>query len=143
MIISGKIPKQYKNAMKFFASKIFTPQLNKHIEVHVCFRKVMPDYHGIVTVEDYNVLGTPRNFLIDIRKTDNSEEILKTLAHELIHVRQYARCELNEEMNIWQGRHINSDEIPYHEQPWEIEAETTAIELYNEFVKKENYYGNV
>lgn len=133
MIIYGKVNKKYKEALNFFASCLFTPQMNRHLEVTVCFKKNMGDHHGMVSVEDYNVIGSPRHFLIEIRKDDKEEEIIKTLAHEMVHVRQYVRSELNEEMTYWRGRKVNSDEIPYSEQPWEIEAEQQGQELYRKF----------
>jgi len=36
-------------------------------------------------------------------------------------------------MTMWRGRRVDSDEIPYFEQPWEIEAEAKAIELYERY----------
>lgn len=134
MIIHGKLKKQYWQALEYYASVLFTPQLNKHIEVRVSFRKLSDDYHGHVIVDDYNVLGTPRSFVIEVNKNDTNEEILKTLAHEMIHVKQYARCELNEEMSVWRGRKVNSDAIPYNEQPWEQEAMQREQELYESFL---------
>jgi hypothetical protein len=133
MIIYGKVNKKYKEALNFFASCLFTPQMKRNIEVTVCFRKNMGDHHGMVSVEDYNVIGSPRHFLIEIRKEDDQEEVIKTLAHEMVHVRQYVRNELNEEMTYWRGRRVNSDEIPYSEQPWEIEAEEIGNELFRKF----------
>jgi len=41
---------------------------------------------------------------------------------------------LNEEMSVWHGKKVNADKIPYEEQPWEIEAETVGIILYESFI---------
>jgi hypothetical protein len=134
MIIHGKLKKQYRQALEYYASVLFTPQMKKHIEVRVSFRKLTNDYHGHVFVDDYNVLGMPRSFIIEVNKNDTNEEILKTLAHEMIHVKQYARSELNEEMSVWRGRKVNSDAIPYDEQPWEQEAKQREQELCDSFL---------
>ena len=80
MVIQGKLKKQYLRAMKFFAEKLFTHQMARHIEVRVIFRKNMGEYQGMISVEDYNVLGQPRSFLIEVNKKDTEEEIIKTLA---------------------------------------------------------------
>jgi hypothetical protein len=58
-----------------------------------------------------------------------------TLAHEMVHVRQYAKMELNEEMNRWHGEYVNTDLIPYHEQPWEIEAYDLGDRLFKQYQK--------
>jgi hypothetical protein len=51
-------------------------------------------------------------------------------------VRQYARNELNDEMNTWKGRKIDSDSIPYDDQPWEVEAIKLGDELYELYANK-------
>lgn len=134
MIINGKLKPYYRQALEYFATKLFTPQMKRHIEVNVVFRKNLGALHGIVTVEDYNVLGCPREFTIEVARDDPKEEILKTLAHEMVHVRQYARNELNETMTLWRGRRVNSDELPYREQPWEVEAFELGDRLAEEYM---------
>lgn len=133
MIITGKVPKKHLAAIKFYAKNLFTPQKRRHLFLHVKYRRKKSYEHGNVGVDDYNVLGMPIGFVIEIYQ-DNEEEMLKTLAHEMVHVLQYARGELNEEMTYWRGRKVNSDAIPYHEQPWEIEAESKGIKLYKCFL---------
>jgi hypothetical protein len=135
MIVHGKVPKKHLKALDFFASKLITHQKRKHIEITVKYRKVI-DELGTVYVDDYNVLGMPISFVIEVRQNDSEEEKLKTLAHEMVHVRQYIRGELNEEMSVWRGGKVDSDEIPYAEQPWEIEAESIAHKLYDEYISK-------
>lgn len=141
MIISGKLKKRYRQALNFYASKVFTPQLSKHVEVRVRFRDLGKHLNGHVIVEDYNVAGYPRTFIIEVNRNDPEDEILKTLAHELIHCRQYAKQELNEEMSVWRGERIDADELPYDEQPWEIEAEMTGLLLYEYFIDTERLNG--
>lgn len=135
MIVTGKINKNLREAIGFFASNLFTPQMSRHVEVRVS-QKDLGTWHGFATIEDYNSLGQPRSFVIEIHKNDCEEEKLKTLAHELVHVRQYVRNELNDEMNTWKGRKINSDDIPYDDQPWEIEANELGNKLYELYSNK-------
>ena len=137
MVINGKLNKRQIRALEYYASNLFTPQLQKHIEITVKFVKLTDYHHGLVTVDDYNVLGSPRSFIIEINRSDNAETKLISLAHELVHVKQYARNELNEEMSYWRGKYVNSDTIPYEQQPWEIEAESRGKELYAQFLAKE------
>ena len=123
--------------MNFFAKKLFTPQMLPHIEVSVIFTKNLEcDLTGEVGVEDYNVLGAPREFTILVKRGMDDEETLKTLSHELVHVRQYARQELNEECTRWRGRRVNSEEVSYYDLPWEQEAFTIGDQLYEEFINE-------
>ena len=135
MIVTGKIPKRHLKAIHYFAEQLFTPQKRRHLYLHIKYRKKL-DYLGLVTVDDYNVLGTPCEFTIEVLK-NTEEEMLKTLAHELTHCRQYSRNELNETMTLWRGRKVNSDAIPYYEQPWEQEAMQQELELYESFLATE------
>jgi hypothetical protein len=135
MIITGKVNKNLREAIEFFASNLFTPQMKRHIEIRVRKRD-LGTWHGFVSIEDYNVLNQPRSFVIELHKGDNEAEQLKTLAHEFVHVRQYARNELNDEMNTWKGRYVDSDAIDYNDQPWEIEANKLGNELYELYTNK-------
>ena len=132
MQIYGKINFDKREALHSYASRLFTHQLSRHIEVRVSQKK-LGKIHGQVGIEDYNVLGQPRSFEIEIRASDSLEEKLLTLAHEMVHVRQYCRGQLNEQGNRWYGRKFDSDEIPYNELPWEIEAEELSNQLYRDY----------
>ena len=135
MVITGKIPKRLREAVDFFATELFTPQMKRHVEIRVRQRD-LGTWHGFASIEDYNSLGQPRSFVIELHKNDCEAEKLKTLAHELVHVRQYVRNELNDEMNTWKGRKIDSDSIPYDDQPWEVEGNELGELLYERYTNK-------
>ena len=74
-------------------------------------------------------------------------ELLSTLAHELVHVVQFATGRLkNEENWIWDGMdygenpYQNDAELDSANLPWEYEAHTKEIVLAKKFVKQ--YYSN-
>ena len=133
MIVYGQITKTYLEALDFFASRLITPQKKKHIEIIIKYRRSIKEL-GTVYIDDYNVLGMPNSFVIELKNSLNEETKLKTLAHEMVHIKQYIRGELNEQMSIWKGQTVDSEKISYADQPWEIEAESTAIKLYNEYI---------
>jgi hypothetical protein len=135
MMITGKMNKNLREAIEFFASNLFTPQMKRHIEIRIR-QKDLGTWHGFVIIEDYNVLNQPRSFIIELHKNDSETEKLKTLAHEMIHVKQYVRNELNDEMSMWKGRKVNSDAMNYDDQPWEIEANQLGDKLYELYTNK-------
>ena len=51
------------------------------------------------------------------------ERLIITLAHEMVHVKQYARGQIKPsrscKTHYWMGQHIRKN---YYDQPWEIEA---------------------
>lgn len=133
MVISGSLLKKEEKAILFFAERLFGRSMMRNLGIRI--RKVKDfDVFGLVSVEDYNASGKPRDFLIEVKRGLNDEDFLMTIAHELVHVRQYVRGDLNEEMSYWRGASVKASEIPYAEQPWEIEAEEVAEELYKEYI---------
>jgi hypothetical protein len=134
MIVKGKVTKTQLLAIDFFADALLTNQLKKHIIIHVKFRKNL-DALGLTDVEDYNKSGKPREFVLDINRNQSEEEIIHTLAHEMVHVRQYAYGELNEEATYWCGETCARD-LEYHQQPWEIEAHDVGDIIFNDYMEQ-------
>ena len=65
-----------------------------------------------------------RNFIIDVALYSNWMSIL---AHEFVHVKQFARGELNEQLTRWKKRNFSNAE--YWDQPWEKEARRLQSKL--------------
>lgn len=74
--------------------------------------------------------------LVDSRL--NYKDLVETIAHEMVHVRQMARGTLKTAVSrgrthqIWRGKKMG--EIAYHRRPWEIEAFQLERLLVNNFV---------
>lgn len=62
---------------------------------------------------------------------------LKTLFHELVHVKQYINdeLELEQDFAMWKGRLYKSDETEYWDSPWEVEARKKEEKLYRKYRK--------
>ena len=58
---------------------------------------------------------------------------MSTLAHELVHVKQFARGELTENLQYWKGK--DHSETEYWDQPWEKEARRLQIQLMTKYMK--------
>ena len=128
-----------QRASQFYAEQLFPKQLLRHIVVSIKFNKHL-DAFGYTGVEKRNSKGKAREFLIELHPYITGKEILKTLAHEFVHVKQYVYEELNEEQMQWQGQSFDSDAVDYFELPWEIEAYGREAGLWNNFAKKESLW---
>ena len=128
-----------QRASQFYAEQLFPKQLLRHIVVSIKFNKHL-DAFGYTSVEKRNTKGAAREFLIELHPYISGKQILKTLAHEFVHVKQYVYEELNEEQTQWQGEPIDSDAVDYFEFPWEIEAYGREAGLWNNFAKKESLW---
>lgn len=76
--------------------------------------------------EDEEDPDRPRDFVITMTGRFEILRSLMIVAHEMVHVKQYARKELGycgrSGRSKWQGSLVNDDDISYWDLPWEIEA---------------------
>lgn len=90
--------------------------------------------------EDDNVL----DFEIRADASMNTLALLSAIAHEMVHVKQYATKELCDTrkptVSKWQGKKINWKKLDYYEQPWEIEAYGREVGLLENFVQSKKGY---
>jgi hypothetical protein len=123
----------------FFAEKLFSKQLSPNIYVVVKFDNKMAD-HGSCEVVEYNGKNKPREFLIYIKDGIGAPATFRTLAHELVHVKQYAYGHTNDTLTIWHKKVVDSDNLDYWYHPWEIEAYGLETSLVTKFAIKEKLW---
>lgn len=109
--------------------------------------KLMPRKAVEVNIEigDFDTFGLcgqidDYEYEIELKDT-NITQMLITLAHEMVHVKQYARNELRQlvrqPMYRWKKEYLPLD-TPYFDQPWEKEAYALEEQLYNEWSATRN-----
>lgn len=119
---------------------------------HFCAKKLFPRISNVyVSIDVFDMPGSsfgfctpapedrndrPRCFTIEINKSISIEHKLITLAHEFVHVKQYARGELftntQTRKTKWKGTYF--DQLPdYFEAPWELEAYEKEELLFNQW----------
>jgi hypothetical protein len=144
--ISGAMPIDMKNhfrdAVEFYANYLMSPQLVKNLNIHLKYKRELDDE----TVGECEVLSesmNARHFKITITPMSNNKMnrvmLFQTLAHEMIHVKQYATKQLkymsrSAEKIKWKGRYINEDKVKYEKLPWEKEAFLKESSLFSEYV---------
>jgi hypothetical protein len=129
MNIYGKLTSKQKSAINFFSDKLFTPQMKRNISIRISFSSTMDNY-GETEIDDYNLSGKPREFILNIKRNIDTEEIIRTIAHEMVHVKQYVYEQLNESMTMWSGQKVNDGQYGYFDSPWEIEAHEIGDKLF-------------
>jgi uncharacterized protein YjaZ len=133
MNINGKTNSKIRSAILYFADNLISKQLQKHITIKLSFIN-SADTYGEVEVTDYNSKGQPRDFTLFIDKNISEEEKIHTIAHELVHVKQYAYNELNEQMTLWRGKKVSEEQFEkYCDRPWEKEAYELGDKLYEQY----------
>lgn len=95
---------------------------------------------------DEDGVKNPRWFTITLRGKRGDDPLTRTLAHEMVHVKQYIRNELGKEMTVskgkgfsiatkWKGEYWTpaQHEDEYFDSPWEIEAYGREVGLYHKW----------
>ena len=92
------------------------------LDISILFKKIPAEENTIGTclMQDNN-----RTFEIEIQKGLSFDEIVKTVCHEMVHVKQYARNEMTDSAwkgkLRWRNRFIKKN-TSYSKLPWEREA---------------------
>lgn len=87
---------------------------------------------------------SPRDFEIEINKDLELRTMLETIAHEMVHVKQYARNELKQldaDTHRWMGDTVSDDDVEYWDLPWEVEAHGRETGLFVRWAEDNGYTG--
>jgi hypothetical protein len=122
MLLSvNKVPKKLGtdtlNKVLDFAEKYL--KLNPKLEIHIDFiktKKFLGQYEGI---DEHG-----ETHYIDISQNESQEDIIRSIFHELVHVRQTDDGDLSLDGNSWKGflYRTKEMEVEYDHLPWEKEA---------------------
>ena len=109
------------------------------LQIHIEFIELSENEFGYCNVED----DKNKSFLISINKDLTYEKTLIYIAHEMIHVKQYAKNELKDyvynDKIRFRKEIFDKNRISYWQSPWEKEARKNEKKLYMSFIKnKEN-----
>lgn len=129
-------------AAYFFKDRLM-PRM-KTLEIHI---NLNPHYEkkttdsGDCIWEDTN--RYPREFTINLDSHDD-DWMVQTLAHEMVHVKQWARGEMMDCYDCddgsptktkWKSKYVNIKTIEYEDWPWEKEALRIEKRLYDEWLQ--------
>jgi len=136
MIVSvkggSKSQKLHTKKMVEFCAKTLMPRMkNLDITVNLC----KPDGALGYCLE----LDSNREFEIEIDRGQSLRKLLETVAHEMVHVKQYARRELNANIDgCWMGKTVDPKKTNYWDLPWEIEAHGRETGLFVRYCEENN-----
>jgi len=127
-----------KEAIRFYGEELLGKRLSKNIEILLVFEKLPNIFNAMCNWQDDN--HKCRSFVIVVNKNLNKKTSLIALAHEMVHVKQYARGELKDYLRTekvkWKKRTFMLDKVEYWSSPWEKEAYKKDQILYEAFKKR-------
>ena len=114
-----------KRAAIFYAQELMKPKMLENIYLRIKFNGKIPVY-GYAEILEYNESRKAREFEIEINPNIGAADILKCLAHEMVHIKQFVRGHYKSEKSrngkykkFWLGEQVLAK---YEKQPWEVEA---------------------
>ena len=127
-VVGGsKTQKKYAISMAEYCCRMLMPKM-RTLEIEIKVKDFGKDenYGYAVPLDD----GIhPRYFEVEVNKNVRLRRFLETVAHEMVHVKQYARNELYEssakKQHRWHGKWLSNRSKhvkDYWDNPWEIEA---------------------
>jgi hypothetical protein len=129
--------KELKLACQFFCDHLLGKRLSKNIIINITLVDNLSSDRGgrmlgeCVPLYKYT---KSRVFQICLRAGQSRKQTILTLAHEVVHLKQFARGELNSGqypvMNF-RGSFYTEEESDYHLTPYEVEASIKEKELYD------------
>ena len=123
----------------WYADKLMGKRLMSGLEIDINLRKNLitkEDCEGTATWEDES--SRPKEFTIELDVTYSIRDALITLAHEMVHIKQWAKDEMYEYMNVaglvrFKGEKVHMEITDYWDYPWEIEAYGKQLGLFVRF----------
>lgn len=123
-----------KDAAWFWTNQLMPFMMDRNLSIRLCISKGYRDKNlamGAMCCVDRAI--RPTVVRIDIDADMSANLTLTTLAHELVHAKQYFTGELRELKPVyrngirhprtkWQGSFVDETRIDYYDLPWEIEA---------------------
>ena len=110
--------------------------INKYLPRHklvidIVHRSLMSDdCYGYLDASNYS---RPRTFTISLHSKMKQIDYVKTLLHELVHLRQWVEGSLILKSGRTYYKGMNVSDVKYYEQPHEIEAFKLQEELYIQY----------
>jgi hypothetical protein len=131
-----KAKQEYARSMVEFCIKKLMPRM-KTLDIVVKLKKLGSDADG------YCLRESSREYELEIDHTVGLRRMLETVAHEMVHVKQYARNEMSDtaiqtKFYKWKDTLV-PETTDYWDLPWEIEANGREVGL---FIRWAHHTGN-
>ena len=131
-----------KDASVFYCNLIMDRRIVKNLILDI---EVVDDYEFLGHCLPDDVGKNPRYFTIILKR--NGDNLYRTLAHEIVHLKQYAKNELSidDDGIYWydQPWKPKGKQHKYFDSPWELEAYGRDFGLYYRWMEYEESLKNV
>ena len=140
-----KVRKIVEQAAWYYAEKLMGKRLMAGLEININLKNNLLAKEGNEGSTIWEDTGyRSRDFTIELDTTVKIRNLLITLAHEMVQVKQWAKDEMYEYMNTmglvrFKGEKIHLELTDYRDYPWEIEAYGKQLGLFVRFCEHKGF----
>ena len=129
-----KIQRQIvEDAVKWSIKKLNLHRI-RTLELNFSLKKLKTLYGELEQLDDKR-----REFSVVLDKNVDTKDLIRTVIHEMVHIKQYIRKEMDSEIvgsrMRWKSKTYPYD-IKYDDMPWEKEANRLETKYGNEYLKE-------
>jgi len=147
--VSKRKIKYLEDLLNYTCEKFFTQRLRDKLEFNIIFKKNLLKKEGVLADciwEDQHY--RPREFTIRFEQDQPTRTLVNSMAHELVHVKQWAKGEMwqvqtKKRTHRYNSKEYNCAKMDYWEYPWEIEAHGRAIGIVNMWVRDRQFSAKI
>ena len=121
----SKKRKELAASLAEFCARKFMPRMSDSIYLKIDIIRNLLDKEGVHgDCEWMDTDYRPKEFTIRLNSGDPDQEFFETLAHEMVHLKQFAKDELKYKCDntTRYNKTVYPENISYWDMPWEIEA---------------------
>lgn len=128
-------------AINFFLDQLVSKRMKNSLTLFIKFHDTMHGYGDCIYLDD---TLRPKEFEINIKlnSTVNYKNLMQSIAHELVHVKQWCTGEMRDYSKAtligqvsWRKEKYDLSKLDYWFLPWEIEAHGMEVSLYQHFCR--------
>lgn len=140
MIISitggnAKLKNLAESITRYSAELLLDKKLINKLTVDIEFSRTLLKEDGMLAEIDFDDrVHKPREFTITVDSTVPQRRIMESIAHEMVHLKQYAVGEMcdtdNPDIVQWKNKQVDLIKCEYWDRPWEVEAHGKELGLF-------------
>jgi hypothetical protein len=132
---SAKLKDLAESITRYSAELLLDKKLIEKLTVDIEFSRTLYKEDGMLAEIDFDDRANkPREFTITVDSTVPLRRIMESIAHEMVHLKQYAMgemCDTNDPNIVqWKKKSIDLMKWQYWDRPWEIEAHGKELGLF-------------
>ena len=144
-----RLVKLLEDSAEFYGQTLMRKNLCHNVGLDIVLYKDMDRAYGTKDILGWcgildDNMSRPREFQIDLCTRQGTTRMLMTLAHEMVHLSQFAQGRLrhlNDGSTMWNKKKLHrakGEKLKYKNLPWEEEAFSREGDLFVELVNTTN-----